>query len=201
MSQLNIILRLSLLFSDYDRMGNSGSPGIWIFHIGGASSFNNIMQADVRGQPSAEDTVVTLDSALSGPATPDAREPDYTANEDYKYYYEGEDFGYASSISTPPPGRDDGIPDDPPYPDAGIIPSYPAGYPETGIMSSYPESGVLSSYPERDPEVGTGVRYPDGYSEVESLPGNPQPVTQDRHVVSVVEDGNLGTGGKWISNA
>ncbi|XP_055496382.1 uncharacterized protein nid2a isoform X6 [Leucoraja erinacea] len=176
------------------QMGNSGSPGIWIFHIGGASSFNNIMQADVRGQPSAEDTVVTLDSALSGPATPDAREPDYTANEDYKYYYEGEDFGYASSISTPPPGRDGGIPDDPPYPDAGIIPSYPAGYPETGIMSSYPESGVLSSYPERDPEVGTGVRYPDGYSEVESLPGNPQPVTQDRHVVSVVEDGNLGTG-------
>ncbi|XP_032883212.1 nidogen-2 isoform X26 [Amblyraja radiata] len=176
------------------QMGNSGSPGIWIFHIGGASSFNNIMQADVRGQPSAEDTVVTLDSALSGPATPDAREPDYTANEDYKYYYEGEDFGYASSISTSSPGRDGGIPDDPPYPDAGIIPSYPAGYPETGIMSSYPESGVLSSYPERDPEVGTGVRYPDGYSEVESLPGNPQPVTQDRHVVSVVEDGNLGTG-------
>ncbi|XP_078262824.1 uncharacterized protein nid2a isoform X2 [Rhinoraja longicauda] len=176
------------------QMGNSGTPGIWIFHIGGASSFNNIMQADVKGQPSAEDTVVTLDSALSGPAVPGAREPDYTANEDYKYYYEGEDFGYSSSISTTPPGRDGGIPDGPPYPDAGIIPSYPAGYPETGIMSSYPKSGALSSYPERDPEVGTGVRYPDGYSEVESLPENPRPVTQDRHVVSVEEDEELGTG-------
>ncbi|XP_067847730.1 nidogen-2 [Heptranchias perlo] len=192
------------------QMGNSGARGVWVFHIGGTSSFNNIVQAKVGGEPSREDSIVTLDSTLSGPVKPNILESDYTETEDYKQYYEDDDeeeFEYTPSVSTEPQERVDGIPEDPPYPDAGIIPSYPEGYPEAGIVSSYPESGALpsyperypeidagSSYPERYPEVRTGPRYPDGYSEVESLPRNPLPVTLDRHVVSVEEDEELGTG-------
>ncbi|XP_067895206.1 uncharacterized protein nid2a isoform X2 [Heterodontus francisci] len=192
------------------QMGNSGARGVWVFHIGGTSSFNNIMQAKVGGAPSGEDSIVTLDSTLSGPVMPNILESEYTETEDFKQYYEDDDedeFEYIPSVSTEPQERVDGIPEDPPYPDVGIIPSYPEGYPEAGIVSSYPESGALpsyperypetdtgSSYPERYPEVRTGPRYPDGYSEVESLPINRLPVTQDRHVVSVEEDEELGTG-------
>uniref|UniRef100_UPI00398F2778 uncharacterized protein nid2a isoform X2 n=1 Tax=Pristiophorus japonicus TaxID=55135 RepID=UPI00398F2778 len=193
------------------QMGNTGARGVWVFHIGGTSSFNNIMQAKVGGEPSGEDSIVTLDSTLSSPVMPDILESDYTDAEDYRPYYEVDDdeeeFEYAPSVSTGPQERVDGIPEDPPYPDAGIIPSYPEGYPEAGVVSSYPESGALPSYPERYPEVdagssyperypegGTGPKYPDGYSEVDSLPRNPLPVTHDRHIVSVEEDEELGTG-------
>ncbi|XP_072345860.1 uncharacterized protein nid2a isoform X9 [Scyliorhinus torazame] len=179
------------------QMGNSGTRGVWVFHIGGTSSFNNVEQAKIGQEPSEGDSIVTLDSTLSGPAMADTLESEYTETEDYKQYYEGDDeqeLEYIPPISTEPEDRVDGIPDSPPYPDGGIIPSYPEGYPEAGVVSSYPESGALPSYLNRHPEGGAGPRYRDGYSEVESLPRNPLPVTHDRHVVSVEEDEQLGTG-------
>ncbi|XP_043553579.1 uncharacterized protein nid2a isoform X4 [Chiloscyllium plagiosum] len=179
------------------QMGNSGTRGVWVFHIGGASSFNNVIPANVGGTPSREDSVVTLDSALSGPVKHNMLESEYTDNEDYKQYYEDDDEEeeYMPSVPTEAVDRIDGIPDNLPYPDGGIIPSYPEGYPEAGIVSSYPETGVLPSYPERQPEVMTESRYPGGYSEVESLLRNPLPVTHNRHIVSVEEDDEIGTGG------
>ncbi|XP_059814006.1 nidogen-2 isoform X2 [Hypanus sabinus] len=172
--------------------GNSGTRGVWAFHIGGTSSFNNIMQAKFSGETSGEDHIVTLDSSLRGPVIPVSQESDYAENEDYRHHYDNEESEYTPSISMAPHGRVAGIPDDPPYPDAGIIPSYPEGYPEAGVMSSYPESGAFSSYPERGPEVGTRMTYPNGYSEI--VPRNQLPVTSGRHVVSVDEDAELGTG-------
>ncbi|XP_062904848.1 nidogen-2 isoform X5 [Mobula hypostoma] len=172
--------------------GNSGTRGEWVFHIGGTSSFNNIMQAKARVETSGEDHIVTLDSSLRGPVIPVAQESDYAENEDYNHHYDNEESEYTPSISMAPHGRVAGIPDDPPYPDAGIIPSYPEGYPEAGVMSSYPESGAFPSYPERGPEVGTRMRYPNGYSEI--VPRNQLPVTSGRHVVSVDEEEELGTG-------
>ncbi|XP_072895083.1 nidogen-2 [Hemitrygon akajei] len=172
--------------------GNSGTRGVWAFHIGGTSSFNNIMQAKFSGETSGEDHVVTLDSSLRGPVIPVSQESDYAENEDYRHHYDNEESEYTPSISMAPHGRVAGIPDDPPYPDAGIIPSYPEGYPEAGVMSSYPESGAFPSYPERGPEVGTRMTYPNGYSEI--VPGNQLPVTSGRSVVSVDEDAELGTG-------
>ncbi|XP_072125175.1 nidogen-2 isoform X11 [Mobula birostris] len=172
--------------------GNSGTRGVWVFHIGGTSSFNNIMQAKARVDTSGEDHIVTLDSSLRGPVIPVAQESDYAENEDYNHHYDNEESEYTPSISMAPHGRVAGIPDDPPYPDAGIIPSYPEGYPEAGVMSSYPESGAFPSYPERGPEVGTRMRYPNGYSEI--VPRNQLPVTSGRHVVSVDEEEELGTG-------
>ncbi|XP_069773131.1 nidogen-2 isoform X2 [Narcine bancroftii] len=171
---------------------NSGVRGLWIFHIGGTSSVNNIMQSNVRGEPSGEDTVVTLDSALSGPVIPDVLESYYA--ETGEPYYENEEFEYTPSIPTVPPRRVSDIPEDPPYPDAGIIPSYPEGYPETGIMSSYSESGAFPLHPERSQMVRTGLWNTDGFSVVESLPRNPSTVDQDRRVVSVEEEEELGTG-------
>ncbi|XP_060685148.1 uncharacterized protein nid2a isoform X3 [Hemiscyllium ocellatum] len=179
------------------QMGNSGTRGVWVFHIGGASSFNNVIPANIGGTPSREDSVVTLDSALSGPVQHNMLESEYTDNEDYKQYYEDDDEEeeYMPSVPTEAVDRIDGIPDNLPYPDGGIIPSYPEGYPEAGIVSSYPETGVLPSYPERQPEVMTESRYPVGYSEVESLLRIPLPVTHNRHIVSVEEDDEIGTGG------
>ncbi|XP_048455802.1 uncharacterized protein nid2a isoform X1 [Rhincodon typus] len=173
------------------QMGNSGTRGVWVFHIGGTSSFNNIIPANVGGTPSREDSVVTLDSTLSGPVMPNILESEYTDNEDYKQYYDDdEDNVYTPSIPTEAVDGVHGIPENPPYPDGGIIPSYPEGYPEAGIVSSYPETGAVPSFPERQPEVMTASRY----SEVESLLRNPLPVTHDRHVVSVEEDQDIGTG-------
>ncbi|XP_038634628.1 uncharacterized protein nid2a isoform X4 [Scyliorhinus canicula] len=179
------------------QMGNSGTRGVWVFHIGGTSSFNNVEQAKIGEAPSEGDSIVTLDSTLSGPAMSDTLESEYTETEDYKQYYEDEDeeeLEYIPPVSTEPEDRVDGIPDNPPYPDGGIIPSYPEGYPEAGVVSSYPESGALPSYLNRHPEGGAGSRYPGGYSVPESLPRNPLPVTHDRHVVSVEEDERLGAG-------
>ncbi|XP_078418707.1 uncharacterized protein nid2a isoform X5 [Cetorhinus maximus] len=179
------------------QMGNSGTRGVWVFHIGATSSFNNVVQAKIGRAPSEGDSIVTLDSTLSGPVVPDTLESEYTEAEDYKQYYEDnneEELDYIPSVSTEPEDSVDGIPDDPPYPDVGIIPSYPEGYPEAGIVSSYPESWALPSYLKRHPEGETGPRHTDEYSEVEPLPRNPLSVTHDRHVVSVEEDEELGAG-------
>ncbi|XP_078090061.1 uncharacterized protein nid2a [Mustelus asterias] len=173
------------------QMSNSGTRGVWVFHIGGTSAFSNVEQANIGEAPSGGDSIVTLDSTLSGSVMPDTLEPE---TEDYKQYYDEEELEYVPSVSIEPEDKVDGIPDDPPYPDVGIIPSYPEGYPEAGSVSSYPESRALPSYLKRQPEGGTDPRYPAEYTEIEPLPRNPLPVTHDRRVVSVEEDEELGTG-------
>uniref|UniRef100_A0A4W3I6L6 Nidogen 2 n=1 Tax=Callorhinchus milii TaxID=7868 RepID=A0A4W3I6L6_CALMI len=137
------------------QMGNSGTRGVWIFHIGGASQFNNVMQAQAGEKPSREN-IVTLDSTLNGPVKLHIPEPDYPEVDDYDEEFDEDDdetFDFSPLAPTDPRERVHNIPEQPPYPDAGIIPPHPEGYPEAGVVSSYPEARGLPLYPERYQEA------------------------------------------------
>uniref|UniRef100_A0A4W3IAF4 Nidogen 2 n=1 Tax=Callorhinchus milii TaxID=7868 RepID=A0A4W3IAF4_CALMI len=155
------------------QMGNSGTRGVWIFHIGGASQFNNVMQAQAGEKPSREN-IVTLDSTLNGPVKLHIPEPDYPEVDDYDEEFDEDDdetFDFSPLAPTDPRERVHNIPEQPPYPDAGIIPPHPEGYPEAGVVSSYPEARGLPLYPERYQEAGSSN--PQRYSEADTRQSYP----------------------------
>ncbi|XP_066550833.1 nidogen-2 isoform X1 [Amia ocellicauda] len=65
--------------------GNSGVPGLWIFHVGSSFSLDNVVPAEVGGLSVVGASVATLDSNPNGPSETDADYPDEDyPDEDYE---------------------------------------------------------------------------------------------------------------------
>ncbi|XP_005996047.1 nidogen-2 [Latimeria chalumnae] len=177
---------------------NTGVPGVWLFHIGSTSQFDNIIPAEVGGRPSEGNSVVTLDSTLNNPQQPNVQESEYIdENDEYlESFYDSEDPEYGPLEPTEFILNIHAQPDFSTYPKIGATPPHTevAGVPaysDTEDLPSYnephnPVDGLSPSFPDPDnapssPELSNLPLHPDvevepSYSEtgVQPVPSSPQ---------------------------
>ncbi|XP_041132106.1 nidogen-2-like [Polyodon spathula] len=73
------------------QVGNTGVPGLWLYHIGSSFPLDNVVAAEAWGAQSGGDSVVTLDSTLNNSGQPSQPEPDYPEQDYSEEIYEDED--------------------------------------------------------------------------------------------------------------
>ncbi|KAI1895278.1 hypothetical protein AGOR_G00104650 [Albula goreensis] len=206
------------------QMGNTGVPGVWLFHIGNGISFQNVVPAAVGG---AVPTAAPAGQIIVHSTTPEYPDGDYNDPDDSFYDPEDDDYPTAQPepVFPPPASPEFPNPHDPTQLRPSLIgeheqealPGHPHLQPYGGDHSLTSDPQLPDASPPEPPASGPG-EYPlpeprnlppeDANQPApphvlpELFPGREEvpplesrpPHAPDRHVVSVDEDVDFDTG-------